>query len=353
MSSAIPLNERWRIIGHAWAVESLDRAIVSGRAAHAFLFSGPHGIGKTTLARALTRRLQCAEPNPPCGVCRACVKNQKNVSPDVRLIEGLPVGWKLDKDGPPPPRQSDRERRTLKIEQVRDLQPWLATAPFESPYKIAILRRFEEANEEAANALLKTLEEPPSHVFLILTTQDAGLLLPTIASRCQKLALRPLPSAEVERALTEEWKVEKKEAQLLARLSGGRLGWAVRAHADPKILQARAEALDALDALVREGRAERLTRSGELAKAAEELPQLFEFWLTWWRDVLLLQSGDGVRIVNVDREVALDSQARQLSTAEVQAALKATRAAVRQLEQNANARLVTEVLALSLPRSGG
>ncbi len=345
-------------MGHDWAVTSLGQAVASGHAAHALLLTGPHGIGKTTLARALARRLQCTGANPPCGTCNACIKNARNVSPDVRVVEGVPTGWDFGKEGyASPPRKNDREKRTLRIDQLRgnplsanDVQGWLATSPFESRHKIVIIRRFEEANENAANAFLKTLEEPPSHAFIILTALDASMLLPTIVSRCQRLSLRPLPLELVRRVLIERWSVEEGQASLLACLSGGRLGWAVRAAADPRMLQARADALEHLNGVLQERRAERLARMGDLTKRSDELPQVLELWLTWWRDVLLLQSGDGVRITNMDHEETLRAQAERYAPEQVEDALKATRAAGRQLEQNANARLVFEVLALSLPQ---
>ncbi len=340
----------WGLVGHEWAVRGLAHSIATGRVAHAYLLTGPHAIGKTTLARALAQALECTETNPPCGECAACRKVARNRHPDVQMIEGVPPRYDFEKDPPPPPRVSDRERRTIRIKQIRDLEHNLSLAPFEGRWKIAILRRFEEAEESAANAFLKTLEEPPDYARLILTSRDASLLLPTIASRCQVLALRPLPVVEVEAALVQRWQAEPQHAHLLARLSGGRLGWAVRASADPGLLAARSTALDALTATLSEGRAERLARSEHLAKKKEDLPQVLEEWVSWWRDALLVKNSDSAPITNVDRTEALSAQAGALSLEEIEHALKQTRETAHYLSQNANERLALDVLLLSLPR---
>ncbi len=341
----------WQVIGHTWAVQGLARSLAEDRAAHAYLITGPHGIGKTTLARALAQALECTGPNPPCGACRACQSIARNRHPDVQIIEGVPPRYNFDKDPPPPPRATDRERRTLRIAQIRELGHSISRAPFEGRWKIAILRRFEEAEDEAANALLKTLEEPPAHARLILTALDAGLVLPTITSRCQVLALRPVPPAEIESALVEKWHVDQARARLLAHLSAGRIGWAIRASADPGLLEARARSLDTLDAVLAEGRAERLSRAGELTKDknAEKLPELLEEWTGWWRDVLLVRSGDLARATNVDREERLREDAARFSLDQVEGTLQALRSTGQYLNQNANTRLALEVLLLGLP----
>ncbi len=339
----------WQVIGHAWAVRALARRVATDRVAHAYLFTGPHAIGKTTLARALAQALQCTAENRPCGACAACQKIARDRHPDVQLIEGVPPRFDFDKDASPPPRTNDWERRTLRIKQIRDIEHFVSRSPFEGRWKIVILRRFEEADDPAANAFLKTLEEPPSHTRLILTARDASLLLPTIASRCQVFALRPLALAQVESALIERWQVEPAQARLLAHLSGGRLGWAVRASADHALLDARSAQLDALDGVLREGRAERLERAGGLSKETDTLPALLEQWIGWWRDVLLVQNGESARVTNIDRAESLRDHAARFGLEEVHGAVKALRATAQYLTQNVNARLAMEVLLLNLP----
>lgn len=349
MATRAEIKSDWGLVGHEWAVRALALGISSDRAAHAYLFTGPHAIGKTTLARALAQTLNCTGANRPCGECPACPKIARDRHPDVQIVEGVPVGYKFDeKSPPPPPRANDWERRILKIDQIRVLQHDVSRAPFEGRWRVVILRRFEEANEEAANAFLKTLEEPPSHTRLILTARDASLLLPTIASRCQVFALRPLAPAQIERALLERG-IDQDSARLLSRLSSGRLGWAFRAASNPAMLAARREHLDALNAAVNEGRAERLMRAEVLAKKSDELPELLELWLGWWRDVLLVQNGDGARITNIDHQALLNEQASRFSLEQIEHTLKAVRATARYLTQNVNVRLAMEVLLLNLP----
>lgn len=339
----------WHVIGHDWAVRALARSIATDRIAHAYLFTGPHATGKTTLARALAQALECTSINRPCGECATCQRIAQNRHPDVQLVEGVPPRFDFDKDAIPLARTNDWEHRTLRIKQIRDIEHFVSRSPFEGHWKIVILRRFEEAEDPAANAFLKTLEEPPSHTRLILTARDTSLLLPTIASRCQVFALRPLALAEVESALIQRWQVEPEQARLLAHLSGGRLGWAVRASADHALLDVRRRHLDMLNIVLGEGRAERLGRAGDLAKETDTLPELLEQWIGWWRDVLIVQNGDRERVSNVDCEKDLYDHAARFGLEDIQDVLKSLRATTRYLAQNVNARLAMEVLLLNLP----
>ncbi|MCX7671037.1 MAG: DNA polymerase III subunit delta', partial [Anaerolineae bacterium] len=217
---------------------------------------------------------------------------------------------------------------------------------------VFIIREIERATAPAANALLKTLEEPPPHVILILTSRRRDLVLPTVLSRCQILALRPAPLEQVQAALETRWGVEPAQAELLARLSGGRVGWAVRAHLHPETDQERRQRLDEMLALTTAGYVGRLSYAEKLSRQADALEETLGLWAAWWRDVLLIQRGAPEAIVNLDYRAQLVQQAELYPPARVEAALSDLVQTLHRLRANVNARLALDVLMLRLPKPG-
>lgn len=319
----------WQVVGHEWAVELLECSLANGRTAHAYLLLGLPQIGKTTLALNFAQALNCQDEGKPCGQCRSCLKIAHGNHPDVRVIEA--------------------GNGTIKIDQVRTMQREVVLSPHEGRWKVYVIRQMERATAEAANCLLKTLEEPPAQVILVLTASDMDQLLPTIVSRCQVLNLRPPSVLLAQEALEERWGVEPERAKLLARLSGGRLGWAVRASEDEAILRKRERGLDEMLELMGQGRVERLRYAQRLSQTPDALREVLDLWLSWWRDLLLIKGGSSAEVTNVDREAALCSQAQGYSLTQVRDFIEDLRAAVWQLEHNVNIRLTLEVLMLSLP----
>jgi DNA polymerase-3 subunit delta' len=343
------MSEWDKIAGHNWAIENLRQAIQYDRTGHAYLITGPGQVGKTTLGRTFAQALNCEElriSRKPCGHCRACLLIGSDRHPDVRMVE---------------PELSSRGIRSLKIDQIRELQQELNLTTSEAQYKLAILPNFDTANANAANAFLKTLEEPPRNVILILTASNSESLLATITSRCRLLTLRLLPISVVQRHLEEIGQTNESRAQLLAHLSGGRIGWAIKAAQDPSVMQVRNDHLSLLREIIAKSRVDRFLLAENLAKETEELSDMLRTWLTWWRDLILLKTAGSLEqsparvrfnvITNVDKKGELKALSHRLSDQLVIRGLKSTNSALWQLERNVNTRLVLENLFLAYPTS--
>ena len=328
------------IVGHSWAVEMLAQGLANDRLGHAYLITGPDQVGKTTLARTFAQALNCAAPEAerPCGHCRPCKLIAADRHPDVKVVL---------------PETSGRGKLTLKIEAIRQLQQDLNLSAYEARYKVAILKRFDAATIGAANAFLKTLEEPPGKVVLLLTATDADMLLPTIASRCRTLNLRPLPPDLIEQSLATRWHVPAEKATLLAHLADGRLGWAVQAAQDEAILKERSDQLAQLHQALAGRRVERFDLADKLSRKPEMLPDLLKTWLSWWRDLTLLSQRRGqpisLMLTNVDEVPRMEPLAASWREVQITDSLNRTNEALWQLERNANTRLVMENLLLVYP----
>ncbi len=334
----------WQVVGQTRVVSLLKRSLEKKVVAHAYLFVGPPHVGKMTLALNLAQALNCEATEPPCGECVSCQKIASAKHADVQII-----GLTADGDS-----AEAKPRTEISIDQIRQMQHSASLPPFEGRYKVFIIDGAEQLSNEAANCLLKTLEEPVGKVIFILLTTNDKLLPATVISRCQRLELSPLAVTEVESALNSRWGIESQKAELLARLSHGCLGWALSAALDGGLLQQRAERIERLLDITDADYEERFTYATELAtqfsQRKESVQLILALWLDFWRDLLLVKVGCSEAITDVDLEATLVEMARGYNLTQIRAFINSIQAAGEQLRQNANPRLVLEVLMLSMPR---
>jgi DNA polymerase-3 subunit delta' len=345
-----PAPNGWPVWGHDEAVAELRRGVVGDRVAHAYLFAGPNGVGKTTLATAFARALCCQDATRvdggvPCGVCLACRKIGRGVHPDVETFGLAAQAAFGDKGG---------KHLSLSIETVRRLVASTALRPMEARRRVVLVEDAETMQGVAQEALLKTLEEPPSSVVLVLLADDAEALLPTIRSRCRLVELRPLSRATTIAALASAG-LARAAAEEIAAFAGGRLGWALRAAADPSLLDGRRAAVERALGWIGGSTYDRLVAAVRLGdgfqKRRAEVFADLDTVLGVWRDALLLRAdlphyltyrGTAERLSELTRGWELDGLHR---------AVCAVQTCLADLEANVRPRLAIEAMVLQWPTS--
>ena len=325
----------WQVIGQDKILSLLDYSLKNNAIAHAYLIVGPRHVGKGTLASNLAQALNCDGPELPCGQCRSCQRILEGKHADI-----TPIG--LD------------SKTEIGIDDIRGLQRIANLPPYEGKYKVFIIDDAEYLSTEAANSLLKILEEPPQSVVWLLLVAEEEHLLPTIISRCQRLELKPVPSEQVQEALVNSYGIETNRAKLLAQLCRGRLGWALSALANDDILEQRSQRIDRLVSLLTASLDQRFAYAQELASQFSQNrrtgAEIIKIWLDWWRDLMLIKGGCREAIINIDYKAILEEQARGLSLSEIKAFLTSLCLLQDEISKNVNPRLVFEWLMLNLPR---
>ncbi len=326
------------ILGQDWVVDHLKTAWRKGRLSHAYLFLGADGVGKASTAGALAAALNCAQPaadGDACGSCPSCRRLAAGTHPDFLVI-------------------SPEEGKTqIKIEVIRELRRLTGYPPLGGGWRVVLIKPAEALtaiSDAAANALLKTLEEPPERHLLVLTARGEADLLPTIVSRCHKLAFAPLPSALIIRELERRRGLPQSQAALVAALSGGSLGRALVL--DPEeLVRQRDQVLADLAQLHRGSAGAVLDWAQRLTKNRADLDNFLLLAQLWYRDLLLSHFEASPNLLaHQDLLPDLDQERAAGAPATWFAHFTALGAAQRQLQANLNPELTLDILGLRLQR---
>ncbi|MEK7850080.1 MAG: DNA polymerase III subunit delta' [Candidatus Omnitrophota bacterium] len=316
------------VIGQESATAFLKAAFSSGRIAHAYVFVGPEGIGKRKTALNFAKLLLCESPlaHEPCESCVSCLKAGGSNHPDIQevLTEG----------------------QFIKIDAIREACRRLSLRGFESSFKILIITQAGALNDESSNALLKTLEEPTANTVIILIADTLRSVLPTIASRCQRVVFSSLKQEVIESILMKQWGASPEAATYLSLMSDGSLGSALKFHEDGLFSRKNdliKNALDrncGLDGLLDLSSKERQDRQENIQEALFVLS-------SWFRDLLLAKTGSR-SLINVDKKDDIMRDARSFSFAGLEERLDSIADAARDLKRNANARIALTKLRVEL-----
>jgi len=337
------------ISGHEKAISFLRRSIASGRAGASLIFHGPEGVGRRFAALSLAQALNCDEaPGEGCGSCGACVRIARVERGTVE--EGEHKGDAREYTHHPDVHLLVPGRNEIRIDEVRALRQAAQRRPFEGRRSVFIVDPAERMAAAAANAILKTLEEPPPGACIVLIASDPAALLPTVRSRCSLVPFHPLPLSLIEELLARGGGMDPADARIVAALSDGRPGRALRFDLEG-YREKRRVLIEILERLARPlprahiiKDAEALGARGEAADAEEAL-EILESLL---RDALLLQAGaKDVRLANPDVADRIQSLANMMGGALLGALGRIGRARA-DVRWNVNRQLLAEALLLDL-----
>ncbi len=316
------------ITGHDRIVEVLRRSLRSGKLSHSYIFEGIPGCGRRATARMFIQALYCQERgDDACGSCPSCRKVAAGNHADIHLLEPLP------------------DKRDISVDQIRELQRELALRPYEAIRKACLIEPAERMNANSANSLLKTLEEPPGNALIILLTENADILLPTIRSRCQVIRFAPL-SPEHLRSILRNKGIEDSRAEVLSTMAEGSVQRALERD-NEGLLELQKSVLTHLTTLSLASIKTIFDAAEELSGNRDETLQSLDILISFMRDTVHLAAGSQ-QITNSSFQQLLQSFANRLPLERAVSLLEALLETRRSIQRNANAKLSLDCLFIKM-----
>ncbi len=319
------------IVGHEQIKEHLQKAISGDKAFHAYIFQGEPGTGKKLMARAFAAGLQCtAKEDRPCGECKSCKQQASGNQPDIIWVT--------------------HEKSGIGVDDIRNqINHTMDIKPFSSQYKIYIVPEAEKMSEEAQNALLKTIEEPPAYGIVILLTANINMLLPTIRSRCLTLEFRPLTNATVEKYLLEHCQVPDYLAKMSATFAQGNLGKAIRYVRSDDFVEKKDKILYLLKNKEDMTLYEMMSIMREIGEDKNSFGDYIDLMVLWYRDVLLYKATKDVnQLMFTDNYSDISREASKKDYLQLEHILQAFDKAKVRLRANVNFDVAVELMLLTM-----
>ncbi|MGI6536973.1 MAG: DNA polymerase III subunit delta' [Caldicoprobacterales bacterium] len=314
------------IIGQSPLLYAMERILDRGMIVHAYLFIGPEGSGKKTMSNLFAQALLCTNKGEgkPCRSCITCRQFDSGNHPDVvrvRILEG---------------------KTAILVDQIRDMQSVVNIKPYQAGRRICFIEDAHLMNVQAQNALLKTLEEPPSHTVIILLADNINSLLPTILSRCQHFRIGHLSHEEIAQLLNRHYSMDPEEASVYAVLSQGNPGKALTLANDETLHACREELARGIGLA---GSVKIADLYGLFMDNKDRTEVLFELMELWIRDLILLkETGDWNLIINKDKSSLLSKQAARFTSKGLQDMIQKIELARTMLKSNTNYQLTIETM---------
>lgn len=317
------------IIGHEKAIESLKRSIKNNAISHSYLFEGEEGVGKKMVAYAFSKTLLCKEKGEePCNRCISCSKFDSGSHPDFFPIEP--------------------EKGMIRRGEVDGLIKEMATAPFESERKVFIIDDSDLMNMEGKNAILKTLEEPPHYVNIILISSNPNNLLPTILSRVQSVKFYPVKPKEIVELLMDKYNVNEARAQFIAEFTKGAIGKSISLVEEEEFFNIRDEIIKIISSLASGDKTRAFSAMSFFNENKDTIDDILDIIIYWFRDILIYEEiGESQLIINKDKLEKLSSQA-YMNFGKINDIIGRVEETKRNIKRNINYQLAIETMLLNI-----